>query len=122
MKRLLFLLTIPLVLWGQIETGGLTAKASSAIDFTAATSTAPVQVGTSLPGTCTVGDFYFKSDDTAGENVHLCTASNTRTQFVDANLAYGAIESLLDGAAPEDSVHVYLIETREAAGRTEPAR
>jgi hypothetical protein len=40
----------------------------------------PAQTGTSLPGTCTVGDQYFKSDATAGQNLYGCTATNTWTQ------------------------------------------
>ena len=49
-------------------------------DATGATSTAPVKVGTSLPGTCAVGDLFFKSDATAGQNLYECTAVNTWTQ------------------------------------------
>jgi hypothetical protein len=43
--------------------------------------------GTSLPATCAVGYVYFKSNSTAGQNLHLCTASNTWTQMTGGNLA-----------------------------------
>lgn len=33
--------------------------------------------GTSLPGTCTVGDLFFDTDATAGQNWYGCTATNT---------------------------------------------
>lgn len=36
--------------------------------------------GTSLPGTCTVGERFFKTDATAGQNLYLCTSTNTWTQ------------------------------------------
>lgn len=42
--------------------------------------------GTSLPATCAVGYLYFKSNSTAGQNLHLCTAANTWTQMTGGNL------------------------------------
>lgn len=36
-------------------------------------------VGTTLPATCTVGETYFKSDATAGQNMYGCTATNVWT-------------------------------------------
>ena len=50
------------------------------LDASGAASTSPMKVGTSLPGTCTVGDSYFKTDATAGQNLYGCTATNTWTQ------------------------------------------
>jgi hypothetical protein len=49
-------------------------------DATGAASTAPAKTGTSLPGTCVVGDLYFKSDAAAGQNIYECQATNTWTQ------------------------------------------
>lgn len=40
-------------------------------------------MGTSLPGTCTVGQRYFKTDATAGQNLYGCTSSNTWTVLGD---------------------------------------
>jgi len=45
-------------------------------DFSGATRTAPMKVGTSDPGTCTVGDFLFRSDT---GTTKACTATNTWT-------------------------------------------
>lgn len=45
-----------------------------------ATRTAPAKSGTSLPGTCTVGDEYNKTDATAEAMKYICTATNTWTQ------------------------------------------
>jgi hypothetical protein len=47
---------------------------------TGAASTAPNKVGTSLPGTCTVGDTYVKTDATATQVLYVCTSTNTWTQ------------------------------------------
>ncbi len=45
-------------------------------DFSGATRTAPMKVATSDPGTCTVGDFLFRSDTSTTK---ACTATNTWT-------------------------------------------
>jgi hypothetical protein len=62
-----------------VATLGLTNTFTGRQDAGGAASTAPNQVGTSLPGTCAVGDTYFKSDATAGSNVYGCTATNSWT-------------------------------------------
>lgn len=49
-------------------------------DASGAASTAPAKVGTSLPGTCVIGELYFKSDATAGQNIYECQSTNTWTQ------------------------------------------
>lgn len=36
--------------------------------------------GTSLPASCVVGERFFKTDATAGENLYLCTSTDTWTQ------------------------------------------
>jgi len=78
------------------------------IDATASTSSAPNKTGTSLPGTCAVGDTYFKSDATAGSNSYGCTAANTWTvqgggSTVAANgvfLQIGSTNYLMPGMYP----------------------
>lgn len=50
------------------------------LDATVSTSSAPAKTGTSLPGTCIVGDQYFKSDETAGGNLYGCTTGNVWTK------------------------------------------
>ncbi|MGC9971760.1 MAG: hypothetical protein ABSE56_14350 [Bryobacteraceae bacterium] len=49
------------------------------VDFSAATSTKPFRTGTLLPGTCSVGETFFKTDAAAGQNLFACTAANTWT-------------------------------------------
>ncbi|MGH9591574.1 MAG: hypothetical protein ACRD5L_00675 [Bryobacteraceae bacterium] len=52
---------------------------SNDVDFASATSTRPLQTGTELPATCAVGQMFFKSDASAGQNLYACTATNTWT-------------------------------------------
>jgi len=52
---------------------------AKSVDFTAATTTKPVKTGTTLPGTCTLGEMFFNTDAPAGNNVYGCTAVNTWT-------------------------------------------
>lgn len=53
---------------------------ATVVDFTSSTSTAPMRAGTGLPSACSVGQAFFKTDATAGQNIYLCTAANTWTQ------------------------------------------
>jgi len=47
------------------------------VDFSNASSTKPLQVGSTLPGTCVTGQMFFKSDAPAGANLYACTSANT---------------------------------------------
>src|SRR5678816_3190686 len=58
---------------------GKTQSFLGIVDAGSATRTAPIQKGTSLPGTCAVGDLYNKTDATAGANLYGCTATNIWT-------------------------------------------
>lgn len=51
------------------------------VDSSGATHTLPAKVGTiaAKPATCTVGEVYFATDATAGQNWYFCTATNTWT-------------------------------------------
>mgnify|MGYP005844760539 CR=1 FL=1 len=66
------------------------------VDFTGSASTAPMKAGTSLPGTCTVGQAFFKTDAAAGQNIYLCTAANTWTQ-VQGGGGSGAVWGQITG-------------------------
>ena len=77
--------------WRGVLLAGLLAAAASGqteidlnsqsrnVDFTGASSTKPLQSGTTLPGTCTVGQMFFKNSAPAGQNVYACTALNAWT-------------------------------------------
>lgn len=47
------------------------------IDFSGANFTKPFKSGTVLPASCTVGETYFKTNATAGQNLYGCVATNT---------------------------------------------
>ena len=47
------------------------------IDFSGASFTKPFKSGTALPASCTVGETYFKTNATAGQNLYGCVATNT---------------------------------------------
>lgn len=49
---------------------------AKSVDFTAIT-TKPLQTGTSLPGTCEVGQMFFLSNAPTGENLYGCVALDT---------------------------------------------
>lgn len=70
------------ILWAVTVNGSLeilgTLKAH-VVDFSSSASTSPMKVGTTLPGSCMVGQAFFKSDATPGQNIYLCPASNTWT-------------------------------------------
>lgn len=80
-----------------VATLGLTNTFTGRQDASGAASTSPMKVGTSIPGTCIVGDLYFKSDATAGQNVYQCAATNTFTQQL--NSGAGGATTALDNLA-----------------------
>jgi hypothetical protein len=58
-----------------------------------AISTAPNKVGTGLPGSCIVGDTFYKSDATAGSNIYGCTAPNVWTVEGGGGVGTGDVSS-----------------------------
>lgn len=68
-------------LTGGTNTGAaMVVGAGASFRANSADATAPNKSGTSLPGTCTVGDTYIKTDATNTAVTHVCTATNTWTQ------------------------------------------
>lgn len=69
--------------WAAVVNGDLSVLGTltaSIVNFTGSTSTAPMKTGTALPASCTIGQAFFKTDATAGQNIYLCTAADTWTQ------------------------------------------
>ncbi|HPQ14587.1 MAG TPA: hypothetical protein PLP04_05125 [Bryobacteraceae bacterium] len=60
------------------------------VDFSAAASTRPVRTGTALPSSCAVGEMFFKTDATPGQNLYACTAQNVWTLQCGAGGTGGA--------------------------------
>jgi hypothetical protein len=79
LNKLILLSTLIVIsAFGQAEIGGLTVP-SGAVNMSAATTTKPMKSGTSLPGTCSVGEFYNKTDATNTAVIYACTATDTWT-------------------------------------------
>ncbi len=79
MKRLILFFALATVVLAQTTiNGGRTI--TGAWDASGAATTKAVKSGTSLPGTCAVGEFYNKSDEVAGLTLYACTATNTWTR------------------------------------------
>jgi len=78
-------LAMGLLLWAMFRTPveGQTLvdlrTQSKSVDFSGAGSTKPMQTGSSLPGTCSVGQFFFLTSAPAGSNVYACNPANTWT-------------------------------------------
>lgn len=56
-----------------------TCAPTGSFDLSGSAATKSMKAGTSLPGTCAVGELFYKTDATAGQNVYGCTATNTWT-------------------------------------------
>jgi hypothetical protein len=57
--------------------GNPTISIASTFDVSGKSSTKPIKSGTTLPGACGVGEYFFKSDAAAGQNTYACTATDT---------------------------------------------
>jgi hypothetical protein len=74
------------------------------VDFSAAIATKPFKTGAVLPAACAAGESYFKTDAAPGQNLYVCTATNTWTQLTGipgvavANSGPGAVELLKSGS------------------------
>lgn len=79
MRFALFVFAAGLALGQPKSISNTSVGANESVDYGAAAATRPVKVGTSTPGTCSVGYLFFKSDATAGQNVYGCTSTNTWT-------------------------------------------
>ncbi|MGE5647628.1 MAG: hypothetical protein ACM336_17765 [Acidobacteriota bacterium] len=69
------------------------------IDFSGAGSTKPFRMGTLLPGSCSVGEVFFKTDAAAGANLYACTAAGVWTLQSGGSPTFGGDISGTPGAA-----------------------
>ena len=79
-QRIGLLYFLPAVQWYGVgaEKNG---NGFGTVDLTQASHTLPMKAGTaaSKPATCAVGEEYFATDTTAGQNLYFCTATNSWT-------------------------------------------
>ena len=86
--RLLLLLAANISLFAQqTVNGGRTTLGP--VDNSGATRTSPMKVGSSVPGTCTVGDLFFNTVATAGQNIYECQSTNVYTQQLNTGSSSG---------------------------------
>jgi hypothetical protein len=84
-------LVLALPLLGQTKSVSNTI-ATGVVDNSTATHTLPARSGTTAgkPATCTVGEEYFATDATPGQNKFFCTATNVWTQQLNSGGGGGA--------------------------------
>ncbi len=66
------------------------------LDARSAAHTLPIKTGlaSAIPATCSVGETYFATDATAGQNIYLCTSTNTFTQTTTLPAAAAQLQYL----------------------------
>lgn len=75
------------------------------VDFSAASETKPFRTGTVLPASCGSGSVFFKTNAVPGQNIYLCTATNTWSQVVaNSGGGGGGGGSLPDMTSAADAV------------------
>jgi hypothetical protein len=78
--------TVPLLntanTWSALQTVTSMTGSGGVVDMSGSTHTTPAKVGVtaSKPAVCAIGEMYFATDATPGQNWYYCTASNTWTQ------------------------------------------
>jgi len=88
---------------------------TKSVDFSGATSTKPIQTGSSLPLTCAIGQFFFLTSAPAGSNVYACDTVNVWTLEGSTLLAVGG-----DISGPPTNATVKALQGR-AVGVTAPS-
>jgi hypothetical protein len=106
----------------QTRIGAITGPVSSTLDLSASASSKPAPVGTSLPATCTVGAFFFKSDETAGENIHLCTATDTWTKVAGTGGSLSIASQAEAEAGTENTKAASSLRVKQAIDALSPVR
>ena len=74
-SRLVLLPLAAGLVWAQTQVD--LKSQSKNVDFSGAVAVKPLPVGTTLPGTCSTGAMFFKSDAEPGANLYACVATNT---------------------------------------------
>ncbi len=57
-------------------------------DASGATATKPAKAGATLPATCSLGEFFFNTSVTNGQNIYLCNPSNSWSQATAGAVAF----------------------------------
>lgn len=97
----------------------LTAASGDTLDASSADTTKACKSGSSLPGTCSVSECFFKTGVTAGQNQYGCTATNTWTLEGDGG-GGGSPHDLLDGSIDQDTLAGTVVLGDVIAGNSTP--
>lgn len=80
--QLLWVLLLAAAIAASAQTQVDLRTQSRNVDFSSASKTKPVRTGTSVPLTCSQGEMYFKTDAIPGQNLQMCTGTNTWTAIL----------------------------------------
>ena len=94
MKKILTALVLCNSVWCQTPTKPRLSTQSQTPDFRTFAATFPLSVGASLPATCTVGQLYFLTTATAGQNIYVCASTNVWSAVSSA--ATGSVTQVLN--------------------------
>src|SRR5678815_597137 len=98
-------------LGSMTEAGVWSMTSATTVDMGNALATTSSKIGTTPPGTCTVGQVFFDTNDTAGTNWKGCTATNTWTTLG----ASGSVTAPLTLTAAADGVGTLVIRNLAAS-------
>ncbi|MDQ2901269.1 MAG: hypothetical protein M3Y07_15940 [Acidobacteriota bacterium] len=85
----LFMLCGGLALCAMAQTQVDLRSQTKSVDFSGASFTKPSKTGTTLPAHCGVGEYFFKIDAAAGQNVFGCTATDVWTGQSSPSVSFG---------------------------------
>jgi hypothetical protein len=79
---------------------------AKSIDFSESTSTKPSKAGTVLPGACTVGEVFFKTNAPAGQNLYACTATGVWSVMAPVTSVFGRVGAVAAQAGDYSFSHI----------------
>jgi hypothetical protein len=68
------------------------------IDFSGAASTIPAKSGSTVPSTCKVGEMFFNTNNSPGQNLYLCAPANTWTVLAGGGSGGSTTGTILTGS------------------------
>ena len=97
-------LTAALTVCSFAQEPGVGIPAGGGINLPATAKSKPTPRGTALPGTCEVGEYFFKTDATAGQNTYACTSTNVWTLQGDGGSGGGGGDNIsVNGTVASDA-------------------
>lgn len=93
--------------WCQTPTAVDLRTQTKDVDFSAALSTKPIQTGTALPASCSIGAMFYLTIAAAGSNLYACTTANTWT--VETGAGAQTVSQLSDLEPSETSSTVLTL-------------